>query len=293
MSNGGKRIELTTLERASSGDMLRMQAFAAANAGQVLRALFNNRRWTYAYPGLHVPISTLNTPLSAQVLGGLMVRCDLPASLLVDPGVAVMLVPGGTPDDSPMMIVDDPGVTSTGVLAFTPNGGAGTRLDYVECQPVDTVLESTTRDIFDVPTQTFIPTAVNKVRAQRLTYRIRTGVAGAGSPGPVAGWLPLAVVAVQVGATGFTQCDVWDVRPLADDLVDHDQDRATTPLGAALNQVGSSRLDMHLSVDNAPGDYRINGWATSSFDGYLAGGTIVRSSASSLAQFGLDASLNG
>ncbi len=265
------RLVHNTLERLVSTDFNRAQAFGTAAAQQAWRARHGTPSVNYrTYPGLQTPVETTTAPVSAEVYSGLLVRPDADTDgqyLTVDPGLAMILDPTGggsfNAGDSPYLQCDDPGVSSPGVLNFTPNAVAATvRWDVVECQPTDVVLEQSSRDVYNPATGLFTPALVDKVRAVRLTYRIRQGSAGGGFPGGAAGWLPLAVVAVYNGfSTGFDKCDFWDVRPLVEDRVG----------GQSLAKVGPSLPgETHCQFDGTTA----SGYSEGEFAGYRAGGAI-------------------
>jgi len=101
---------------------------------------------------------------------------------------------------------------------LTPNVSGSVRVDVVEIQrDPGLVLESDSRDIFDPSTGTFAPAPVDKVIADKVRYRIRLGVPGAGLPANALGWMPIAVVAVPNLAVTFDLCIIYDVRPLESD----------------------------------------------------------------------------
>lgn len=274
MSSGHKVMQFNTRERALSDDHNRLQRFAAADMNQALRRMFDDS-WPalYALPGYSVEGSVVASPLRAMVLGGLMVQPDLPTSLLVSPGSLMAVFPDAFPnaDDSPYVFVDDPGVQLAGTLNFTANPGAGVRIDVVECQPIDTVLEVDNRDVFDPATGAFAPAPVTKVRAHRLTYRIRLGTPGGGYPGSVTGWLPLAVASVPVAATDFSGVTFWDVRPLYADRWN----------GGALIALDSYTPfpRAHLKADDSTGgQLRVQGVVDTVFGAYRAGGRLYKGS---------------
>ncbi len=279
----GKRIDIVTLERAQHEDLTRGDAFTMAATLEIMRGLYDDRRWPMSYPGLTQRTVALEAPLRAHVLSGLLIRPDNPSYLTVDEGTLLAAVPAASSDDSILELVTDPGVTSTTTLQFVANAAGSVRLDIVECSVVDTQLESATRGVFNTSTRNFDPTIVGKVHAPRLSYRIRQGVAGAGLSAVASGWLPLAVICHQPGTTGFNQCDLWDVRPLVADRMQF-AEQAKDPSGAS----GSFR-NYFSSVDGTwigRGTF-LEGHATSQYDGYLAGGRLVQSTATTIADFGV------
>lgn len=275
MSSGEKAVVFNTRERALSTDHNRLQAFIARDRSQLARYRFNDKRenW-YNLPGVATPFVGGQSPLAADVFGGLLVQPGS-TSLLVSAGEVGCLFPdpGITADDSPYMLIDDPGVQIAGVLVFTANGGGGTRVDLIECQPVSTILESDSRDIFNPSTGLFTPTNVTKVQAFRLQYRITHGTPGAGLPATSVGWLPLAVAIVSTTAASFSDCDFYDVRPLVEDRV--------------APQPSVTGFDGYHPVQRAEFAVRLNGgamcvggFAVSDFNGYVAGGELRRSTPS-------------
>ena len=226
MASGGRRIKTNLRERPVSGDLNRQIAFASGDLAEVLRYLLDARVVIDAGGGVEdaSQSTTPTLPGRALILAGL--RCDPQAGLtdlLVTPGVALLGAVDASPDadDSPFKFVVDPGVQALGSLNLTPNASGSARVDVVECQPVDQLLTSEVRDVFDLPTGVFPPggTLVEKVLARRLSYRIRVGTPAAGFPGTAAGWLPLMVVCAPNGAVVWDDCVLWDVRPLRADLV--------------------------------------------------------------------------
>jgi hypothetical protein len=206
----------------------------------------------------------------ATILSGIRVRPEVgTTNCFVEPG-AICILDNPTPnaDESRLAYVIDPGVQTGGVLTLTPGSGGSIRIDVVECQRVETIIETDSRDIFDPATGLFSPTLVNKVKTGRLVYRIRTGVAGLGFPGIAAGWLPLAVCSVPAGATTWNDVTLWDVRPLY-------HERIVQPANArsALNIV--QRHNVRSDVTTAPSEVRVSGVIEASFGVYKAGGQLI------------------
>lgn len=222
MSSGGKRINITLKERPTSGDVNRLQTLAAAGVAEVLHSIYEGRPTIETGAGGIESTAATSMALRSTVLSGL--RCDPQAGvtdLLISPGVLVARSPDVVPDadDSDFKWIVDPGVVALGSLNLTPNGAGAPRIDVVECSVNDTLEESANREVWDEATGQFLaPAPVQKVRSRLLTYRIREGVAGAGYPGTVAGWLPLMVSSAPAGALVWDDCVLWDVRPLAADL---------------------------------------------------------------------------
>lgn len=226
MKNSGViQTVINTRERLISSDINNLQYMQSAHVQQSFRRLMSDRYETVTgssgdpQAGVSTPFTADgNYPLVAEVLGGLMVL----------PGTTSCLVQEGTlsciksaippnPNDCIYSYVDDPGVQLSGVLAFTPNATSSIRVDIVECTPDVTVLTIENRDVFDPITGLFVPTPVVKTSAARLSYRIRSGVAGGGFPGFANDYLPLAVLVHPPGTTSFADVTFYDVRPLVAD----------------------------------------------------------------------------
>lgn len=282
------RIIINTRERLVSDDINRAQALEARQRCELALALHGRRRPSiYQQPGVdEAPTAPLTGPfgsthLLADVYGGLMVRPDLANALLIDPGVAGFYAPSlAGADDSGYVLVSDAGVTSTATLPFTPNASGSTRWDCVECQPVDTVSETASRDVYDLGTRQFAPVTLDKRSGAALTYRIRLGTPGAGPPAPDPAWMPIAMIFVRDGAVGFTQADVYDVRPLVADRL---------PMGDRLFNGVSPTVTRTVPVElacSSPDGDNVYGWALADGYGYPAGGDLRRSTPSSIADFG-------
>lgn len=300
MSSGQPRVIFNTRERIISDDQNLAQAFEGRHVAQLMRRLLNRRgsqRHPLEYPG---QAQDMTGALPAQpngtlhdVLGGLLVRPDNGLYLLVDPGSAGFYFPGYaglTANDSPYIIVDDPGVVTTDVLTFTANSSGSPRIDIVECRPVDTLLTSDNRDIYNTTTGEFSPALVEKTRTARLEYRIRLGTPDAGFPALDSGWCPLAFAVVQTGAAGFNECDFYDVRPLVSERDDRTGPWVDTQASAAV--YSDCVIDDRSLLSNATTN-SFQGWVRGSFQGYRFGGTVSRNTASTIATFGDQAAGGG
>jgi hypothetical protein len=308
MGAGNKRVAIALLERASSQDIVRLQSFLAADSHEAHRAIQSREIAGdfYNFPGLQMPWQAVPPGADFRIphdcLSGLMVRPDNAGDLLIDPGEAGFFVPvfsGSTADDSDYVVVQSAGVQALGVLTFTANAGPGVRWDIVECQPTETVLETSLRDIFDEPTQQFNSVSVTKVAGGTLTFRIRSGTAGGGIPNPDPEWMPLAAIHVRTDATGFANCDVYDIRPLVNERCPWSPgDYRGAP--AAGSSYPGYRLHMNeASFTFAPTTAGITGKALggyfrSQWGGYWSGGAIRRNTPSgALATFGGTAANEG
>jgi hypothetical protein len=229
MSSSGWKEEIyNPSERALSSDLMRMQRFKGADAAEIWRKQIQDTRGTddSLAGGGALPLTiTTTAPVSAEVHGGLLVRPQNGSlSLFVDDGIVTLIDPDSpeNPDESIYKFVRDPGISVLGTLLMTANPAGSIRIDIIECARTgspDLILETDNRDIFNPITGLFAPATVSKVSAGRLQYRVRAGVAGAGFPGLVAGWLPLAVVSNPPASTSNDDMTFWDVRPLISDRV--------------------------------------------------------------------------
>lgn len=216
----GKKIQFNDLERVVHTDHNLAQTFARFETAETWRffvdALGDDENALGS--GYSLP-STLASPLRAEILNGLMVKPQLGTlDLLVDPGVLFALTVDGATDESPYKLVRDAGVTALATLVLNANAAATTRVDIIECSVDATPLDTTElRDVFNPATGVYTPAVVTKTRTARLLYRVREGTAGAGWPGVVSGWLPLAVASLPAGAGTNNAVTFWDVRPLIGD----------------------------------------------------------------------------
>lgn len=220
MSNGMRTMKINTQERAVSTDINRLQTFAQTDLMELARYLLNIQT-SAIDPGAYSEPTTLDTPVKAEIVSGLMVKPQVGSfSLLVDSGLALMLAPDGEVEGSNYKYVRDAGVSAPGALVITANASGSIRIDVVECRvnPVaSTVTDS--RDIFDTTTGLFTAATVTKETKSVLEYRVRAGVGGAGYPGAANGWLPLCIASVPNGATSCNDVTFWDVRPLVADRI--------------------------------------------------------------------------
>jgi hypothetical protein len=302
MGSGNPRIVLNTRERAVSTDINRAQSLVVKDSHEYLRHLINREIAGdfYNFPGLQAPYTAL--PPSSDFLiphdciSGLMVRPDNAGGLLIDPGEAAFFVPAfpnATADDSKYICVSDAGVASLATLPFVPNGGPGIRWDIVECQPTEALLESSSRDIYDTTTGQFTTSVVPKVRAGQLTYRMRQGTPGGGIPNPDSAWMPLAAIHVRTDSTGFSNCDVYDIRPLVNERCPQAVADFRGPPVAGSTTPGYRLILDEAEISFAPTTAGINGKAIggyfrSRYGGYWSGGALRRNTPSaSLADFGV------
>lgn len=287
MSGGGKTEVFNTRERAVSNDQNRAQAFVQFDRAEILRRLYDNRLvGTILGGGVQelgsyvdttaMDSAAVGTPLKADLFDGLVVLPIVGSmNLTVSPGCVLLDDPDGqagssdpnppNPDDSRAKIVVDAGVQTLGTLVLS--GGAGsTRIDVVECQRTQVVVETDNRDIFDPSTGLFSAVAVPKVVEGQLTYRVREGTPGAGFPGAVQGWLPLCVISVPASATVVEDCTFWDVRPLVKDRIGYDTQKAVGTLQDAQELIGDDITTPGVSMQY--------GFASSQIGMYRCGGLV-------------------
>lgn len=287
MGSGNRRIIINTRERAISSDINRAESLVVADGHEFNRWRVNRDIVGdfYNFPGLQHAYTAL--PASNQFLvphdciSGLMVDPTNAAGLLIDAGEAAFFVaafPNAGADDSVYIQVSDAGVSSLATLPFVANGGPGIRWDIVECQPVENLLESASRDIYNTTTGQFTSSVVEKVRGGALTYRIRQGTPGNGIPDIDSAWMPLAAIHVRTDATGFHQCDVYDIRPLVNERCETSPNHPLVPPATASNNAGyrlvMDECEFGLKADAGINGHALTGYWKSHFGGFLSGGQI-------------------
>lgn len=230
--SSGKRTEIiNSQERAVSNDINRLQSFQDNDFAEVLRGLLSTQSASDFSANLEVEVSgTIGTPIEGHIIKGLMVRPQSGTDdLQVSAGVVMLQDRDGltgssdpataNPDENDFKFVNSDGVPASGTLSIAANPDPSIRIDVIECRRIPTnVQESENRDIID-SSGNFFPQLVNKVAKSELEFRVRVGTAGAGFPGTVQGWLPLAVASIP-GSTVAPTVDsttFWDVRPMIRD----------------------------------------------------------------------------
>ena len=247
MSGGFKVGQFNSQERAVSTDLNRMQAFKGNDIAEQMRFMLNVSVGTddLDASGVVTESLTQGNPLLAEILNGFLVKPQGGSlNLLVDKGVLFTINPDGGADDSVYKYVRDAGVSVLGNLVITNNvGGGAIRIDVVEVQVADNVVETDNRDIFNPATGLFAATSVTKARADGLTYRVRAGTAGSGFPGTAQGWLPLAVISIPDAAASVDVMTFWDVRPLV-----NDREHAPSTMNRAAPLVTRCTYDLNTTV---------------------------------------------
>jgi len=265
------QLVINTQERAISADINRLQKFLATDFSELFRYWLDVTSNGDVNAGVIVEPNTIETPLRADILGGLMVRPVQGATdLLVDPGVIMVMAPDAAPDESNYKYVHDVGVTSTGVIQIAAGGGGATRIDVVEVQINSVALVVTaTRDIFNTSTGLFTATTVTKETSKQLTYRVRQGTAGGGFPGTVNGWLPICVASVPNTSTTNDTVTFWDVRPLV-------TSRVREMANISYDWPVALRNDFLIDDKTSAGQMRLTGQFRSAFGAYEMGGKLLR-----------------
>ena len=269
-----KGMVTNTAERAVSTDLNRMQALASGGLMELMRFLLHVDEGTddVLAGGYATENVATGTPLSGEVLGGLMVvPVNNTLQLGVTDGVLMCINPdiSPSPDDSPYKYVQDVGIVGTsGSLLLTANSSGSIRIDVIECQRVDDPSpEEDSRDIFNPTTGLFTAGTVQKTIDSTLAYRVRAGTAGSGFPGLAAGWMPLCIASVPDGTTACDTVTFWDVRPLLHDRifgtspVEQDLPRRTkllysSSLGAGAHHIANGVVEVSYGQRRLGGQLR-------------------------------------
>jgi hypothetical protein len=166
--SGHKKLINNTREKLVSTDFNRMQSFIAARRSNWLRYWIDvfKRQDELGGDIIETPTDSVGTPVLADIYGGLtVIPQEGTLNLHVVAGVVGMLDPDASPDDddSPYKLIYDPGIDTDGALQMTANSSGSIRIDVIECERVDTVIESDNRDVYDPPTGAFSALPVDKV----------------------------------------------------------------------------------------------------------------------------------
>lgn len=273
MGSGMREIVINTQERAISPDINRLQKFKGRDIAELFRFMFDMVGNDDVLAGAVSIPSGLESPLRAEVMGGLMVQPQVGSSgLFIQPGVLYALAPDGAVDDSPYKYVRDAGIQGVGPLTVLPNSSGSIRIDVIECSidtSSDIIVDS--RDIFDETTNLFTPASVTKEKAYKLSYRVRAGTPAAGFPGAVAGWLPLAIASVPNGSVTTDTVTFWDVRPVISD-----REHAWGEISILYNKL--SRSSFMIDEITNPGVIALNGEVLGTVGARRVGGTLKRGS---------------
>ncbi len=269
-----RTLRISTQEKAISTDVNRAQAFLQADVLDLLRQLLNVSSTSDddQLGGISAP-NTVTTPLSAEIIEGLLVRPQGGSlGLSVDAGLLLAVAPDAVPsaDESSYKYVRDAGVLSTAGFALAANAAGSTRIDVIECRinPIPATVTDN-RDVFDDTTEQFSPELVTKETKSRLEYRVRQGVAGSGMPAHAEGWLPLCVASVPNGASSNDAITFWDVRPLV-------KDRARGAIQLARSYPAVERSNFVLDGRTDANALRMGGQFVGDLGGRRVGGALRR-----------------
>jgi hypothetical protein len=195
-------IVINSLERALSDDINNLQAMAT-------RQLADQILYRYAERFSQGDGGSDDT-IPRSVTGGLAIRLsgaqvEILPGLLSQYSETFPAVPGVL--ESPQRL----GYHRASVAFAHP--GTPSRIMLVECQVVDVVTVNTPRDVFDVPTQTFVPTAVDKQTERQLAFQVVVGGGALQYPAFSGGdWVPLWFFSTDAGGLAVAGTAV-DVRP--------------------------------------------------------------------------------
>lgn len=273
--SGFSAIQFNFRERIVSDDQNRAHQFTAQAVAELLRRAHLSTASSATSGGKTTVASAVATPLRGLVFEGIRFRPEIgTVNAFVEPGVLVVASPEADPHpaDSPARLISNAGIQVAGQLTLTTGPGA-TRIDVVECQPLQQVVETDSRDVFDPNIGFFSPVSVPKVVQTGLAFRIRLGVDGGGFPGTASGWLPIAVCSVPSGATTWNDATVWDVRPLLADLA--------SPPGIVSQSFARLRAPNMSAIDQGGGVWAARGLCDSELDGFRIGGDLASSSSGS------------
>ena len=206
--SGMKNVIINTQERAVSPDINRLQSLGDSSLMLMLR------EWLMGTAAI-----ATGTPLRAEVLSGLYAKpVNGSFQIQVAAGAMICVETPANPDDDPLhLAVLDADYTNP-ILTVTANVSGNPRIDFLECQRTEVILETDSRDIFNDTTGLFTAQTVNKVKAGGIQFRIRAGTPSGGVPTPATGWLPLAAILVPSGSLSLDTCTLWDLRPLIQEL---------------------------------------------------------------------------
>ena len=165
------RVQINALERSSSGDINDLESMAT-------RVVAELQKFTQA--------SKFEGPLAIDIprsfTGGLTLISDGGNNALLTPGFLAQLsltqpAPPGPLDSDLRLGFNKANLPVT--LPLPP----GVEIDMLEARVIDVVTVSAVRDVFDVPTQTFIPTLLDKQIERQVETQFISGTA-TNSPQP-------------------------------------------------------------------------------------------------------------
>ena len=178
----GDRIQINALERAASEDINDLQSMQA----RTLNDYFGSIGAVQTISNSGAPFDTLpqSWTLALDIRG-------TGSTVTVGPGTLSQLSLTHPATPGALESTQRLGINRADVEVVLP--GTPNVLSLLEAQVVDVVTVSTTRDVFDVPTQTFIPTVVTKQVERRIQFQVVDGTATVipaftGNP-----WVPMYV----------------------------------------------------------------------------------------------------
>lgn len=197
-------VFFNTRERAISTDINNLESLAGRN-------LLESLRWMIATQNDPASVGTPGTAASnprSVVVGGLQAAAA-GNDLAVSPGVlfqeSATLSPLPGAFDSPYRF----GRLATTEIITMPSPGVDT-FYLLEAQIVQVLTSSQSRDIFNVGTQTFVPTVVPKEYEFQIQFQLLTG--GSAFPTPSGGdWVVIAGIRRPGGGGPVLGSDIYDL----------------------------------------------------------------------------------
>ena len=245
MAGGFREIVINTQERAISPDINRLQKFKGRDFAELLRYMLDAASNDDIDAGANIiEVASSTSPLTGEIINGLQpTPQNGSTAVFVSAGVAMLIQPDGSADDSVYKYVRDAGRGASNPLAIAANAGGSIRVDILEVQ-IDSVPEVVvdSRDVYNPVTGLFTAASMIKETQSRLSYRVRQGTIGGGWPGTATGWMPLMVAVVPAGSSNNDTCTFWDVRPLI-------SDREFGPFKTGLQQPKYADMRVETSAD--------------------------------------------
>lgn len=208
------------LERARAKDAARFRSLAARDMQDVLAYLSAVRR---------VDVSrTAPVAMRGAVIDGLSVSPQATPAMSVQVNTGMAMVPNGgatSPIGSPQTSEASKYVmmnfrTALAALAINTQASGSYRFDLIEIAPLDQVDDSEVIEIYDEPSDSFIPTGTAQTTMQHGDAQVflTQGTVDTGIPTPTAGRIPIAAIRVANGATSIKSDDVIDLRVMLSEL---------------------------------------------------------------------------
>lgn len=204
MTSGLKTVVFNTRERVVSTDHNLTQTYLAGGMLDILRHQLFDVSQSYS-----------SAPLKAEVLDGLVVLPQAGSyDLKVSAGAMVTSEAPTVSGESVLHLAKMSSELGIGTISLLPNASGSVRVDVIECQRSSLSSVSESRDIRDAATGIAAPATVVKFIESGVNFRVRSNAASSGTLTLAAGWLPICVVRVPIGAGSVDACQFWDVRPL-------------------------------------------------------------------------------